>query len=611
MSPLHFGDGGTSFLSLTRKPQESTDLIPDPVVPLPQGVNATLMTDGPIVFISTEAKDTPLFISVKLTIFSLESHLRIVGNNNAFTADFHLEAGPDSIDANVELVMKERVRVKGSLSLNLGRLNISATLFEGLGKRVELPGKDITGATAAIKLDLQVNWPGNSLSLDLSLTPSVTAVGQTWNMVTISVQANVSDIDSLENIAQKVISNFGDDFKNLLNDIVSKLPIDEAARFLKEQWNLGTTEMTNIISIIQNDPDVVKILNTIRSALNVGLDQVAQTLNDLNVGVEDAIKKAGEEFGRFLGPRVPGGGQGPFPPFPGPFNPFDGPIVPLPPIGDILQLGRGGQIDLPLSMGGGGGGNFPFSGIGILSGGEGGFGSPFSAMVQQPRFALAVQAVEIPDFRDQAEPIQTVAEDQARPAPAIMANEGESMHGVLASQAFQAVPGSQAIPVTATTAPSGAIMATATTDPSRVFTVQPHHDELPVMGLMTQLTPVSQTESANMEVTSAGPTEIATAVGTAAEESGTVPPDAATVSTQQPVSNNVGATGVAISQEDSVRLLRALRKAGYPPADIYRAVKNVFNASTDRQIQNCMASAGFGMATLMELATAGDDGSQR
>ena len=80
MSHIYFGDGSTTLFSLTRKEYEASDIIPDPIIQLSAGVDAKLMADEPIVFISTGYEGTPIFIPVKITLLGLNSHLRVVGN---------------------------------------------------------------------------------------------------------------------------------------------------------------------------------------------------------------------------------------------------------------------------------------------------------------------------------------------------------------------------------------------------------------------------------------------------------------------------------------------------------------------------------------------------
>ncbi len=273
MSPLSFSSESETFFRLRR----GSYIPADHSIPAPKGkYDANMLQNGPIIYISTENKTTPLLLSARLTLIGLDVQVDAKGDSSGWeltvpkaTLDLDLRAVGESIarisaSANGFARVKPNQRASAQLIVHLDvDLKLPSVPLSGMGQSFNLPGVNASNVVFDLTFDAEIGWPNSGTGFNLNLVATVRALGQKWDIKSIAVHLSPRDLDRVEKLAHAAITTFLDQFSSLIKDTIGEKKLDEIKGFVKDTFGVvGGKDLTTAVAILSKTPpeDVIKQL---------------------------------------------------------------------------------------------------------------------------------------------------------------------------------------------------------------------------------------------------------------------------------------------------------------------------------------------------------------
>jgi hypothetical protein len=330
MSQLSFSSESETFFCLSR----GSYIPADHSIPTPKGkYDANMLRNGPIIYISTKNKTTPLLLSARLTLIGLDVEVDSKGDSNGW----ELAVPRASLDLDLSVVgqflprvsasasgfarVKPNERASAQLSVHLDvDLKLPSVPLSGMGQVFDLPGVGAPSVGFDLTFDVEIGWPDSGTGFNLGLVATVRALGQRWDIGSIAVNLSPRDLDSVEKLAQAAIAAFLDQFPSLIKDTLGGKKLDEITGFVKDTFSVVVgRDLTKAVAILSDTPpeDVIQQLGIealLLSRNDGSRTEVIGLLGDF-YGPQAAMRMTADMF-----PRARIGG------FPGEVIPIDIPV---------------------------------------------------------------------------------------------------------------------------------------------------------------------------------------------------------------------------------------------------------------------------------------------
>ena len=273
MSQLSFSSESETFFRLRR----GSYIPADHSIPTPKGkYDANMLRDGPIIYISTKNKTTPLLLSAQLKLVGLDVEVNAKGHSSGW----ELAVPYASLDLDLSGVgqflphvrasasgfarVKPNERATAQLGVHLDvDLELPSVPLSGLGQLFNLPGVSAPSVGFDLTFDIDMGWPGSGTGFHLGLAATVRALNQKWNIGSIAVNLSPRDLDTVAKLAEAAIAAFLDEFPSLIKNTLGDKALDEITGFVKTTFSVVTgRELTTAVAILADTPpeDVIREL---------------------------------------------------------------------------------------------------------------------------------------------------------------------------------------------------------------------------------------------------------------------------------------------------------------------------------------------------------------